>query len=54
MALVLSQVVCAVLLAVLGGRAGWVLDRCVGSAILGALFVGGVGGLLSIVKYFIH
>jgi len=41
-------------LAVLGARAGWVLDRRVGSAILGAIFVGGIGVLLSIVKYVIH
>jgi len=53
-ALVISQVFCVAVLAVLGARAGWVLDRRVGSAILGAIFVGGLGVLLSIVKYVIH
>jgi hypothetical protein len=53
-ALVGSQVFCVVLLAMLGARTGWVLDRRALSAILGALFVGGIGVLLSIVKHVIH
>ncbi|KUF10804.1 hypothetical protein [Pseudoponticoccus marisrubri] len=53
-ALVASQLHCVALLAVLGARAGWVLDHRVVPALLGALFVGGIGGLLSIVKYLIH
>lgn len=54
LALVLAQVFCVGLLAVLGARAGWVLDRRIFSAILGALFAGGIGVLLSVMKYFIH
>lgn len=53
-ALVASQVLCVALLAVLGARASWVLDRRVFPALLGALFVGGIGALLSILKYVIH
>ena len=53
-ALVASQLLCVVLLAVLGARAGWVLDQRLFPAILGAFFVGGIGGLLSVVKYVIH
>lgn len=53
-ALVLSQILCVALLAVLGARAGWVLDRRVIPSILGAVFAGGVGLLLSIVKHVIH
>jgi divalent metal cation (Fe/Co/Zn/Cd) transporter len=52
--LVLSQVLCVMLLAVLGARAGWVLDRRVVPAMLGAVFAGAVGTLLSLVKYVIH
>ena len=50
----LSQVLCVALLALLGGRAGWVLDRRVVPALLGAVFAGGVGVLLALVKYVIH
>lgn len=53
-ALVLSQAMCVTLLALLGGRAAWVLDRRLLPAILGAIFAGGVGLLLAIVKYVIH
>lgn len=53
-ALVASQVLCVALLALLGTRAGWVLDRRVIPAMLGALFAGGIGCVLSVVKYLIH
>lgn len=53
-ALVASQVLCVALLAVLGARASWVLDCRVFPALLGALFVGGIGALLSLLKYIIH
>jgi hypothetical protein len=53
-ALVSSQVLCVALLAALGARAGWVLDHRVLPAVLGALFVGGIGLFLSVVKYVIH
>ena len=53
-ALLLSQVLCVALLAVLGGRAGWVLDRRWVPAFFGAIFAGGIGLLLAIVKLVIH
>jgi len=53
-ALVLSQGLCVALLALLGARVGWVLDGKAGPAILGAVFAGGVGLALAILKYVIH
>lgn len=53
-ALLVSQLVCVALLVVLGARAGWVLEHRLVPTILGALFVGGIGLLLSVVKYAIH
>lgn len=53
-ALAASQVLCVSLLSLLGARAGWVLDQRVFPAILGAVFVGGIGFVLSVVKYVIH
>ncbi len=53
-ALLASHVLCIALLATLGARAGWVLDHRVVPAILGAFFVGGIGAVLSVVKYIIH
>jgi divalent metal cation (Fe/Co/Zn/Cd) transporter len=53
-ALVVSQLLCVALLVVLGARAGWVLDHRLAPTALGALFVGGIGVLLSVVKYVIH
>ncbi|EPX75787.1 hypothetical protein [Salipiger mucosus] len=53
-ALVLSRVLCVALLAVLGARAGWVIDRRILPATLGALLAGGIGILLSVVKHVIH
>lgn len=53
-ALVASQVLCVALLALLGARASWVLDRRVFLALLGALFAGGIGALLLLLKYVIH
>ncbi|GAB5433350.1 MAG: hypothetical protein EpisKO_27200 [Epibacterium sp.] len=53
-ALFLSQLICVTLLALLGGRAGWVLDRRLLPALLGAGFAGGVGLLLANLKHIIH
>ena len=53
-ALLASQVLCVTLLAMLGARAGWILDQRVIPAILWALFVGGIGAILSVFKYVIH
>ena len=52
--LMLSQVMSVTLLAVLGARVGWVLDRRVIPALLGAVFAGGIGLLLATLKYVIH
>jgi hypothetical protein len=49
-----SQIVCIAFLLLLGARVGWVLDRRVVSSALGALFAGGVGLLLAVMKYLIH
>lgn len=54
LALYLSQTSCVVFLLALGARVGWVLDRAVLSAVLGALFAGGVGLLLAGMKFLIH
>lgn len=53
-ALFMSQVLCVTLLAVLGARVGWVLDRRLVPALLGAVFAGGIGLLLSLIKHVIH
>lgn len=53
-AMVLSQVACVTLLAVLGARAGWVINRRIVPALLGGLATGGIGSLLAIVKHVIH
>ncbi|MEC3861236.1 hypothetical protein VK792_08070 [Mesobacterium sp. TK19101] len=53
-ALLSSQAVCIALLATTGARIGWVLDRSVMNALLGALFAGGIGLALAILKHLIH
>lgn len=53
-ALVVQKVLNIALFAVLGDRAGWVLDHCLVPTILGALFVDGIGVLLAVVKYVSH
>lgn len=53
-ALALSQAICVALLGVVGARIGWVLDQRVVPAVLGAVFAGGVGLGLAILKHLIH
>lgn len=53
-ALWVSQAICVVLLATIGARIGWVLDREIVKAVAGALFAGGVGVLLAVMKHVIH
>ena len=53
-ALFASQAVCVALLAAIGARIGWVLDRSVFRACAGALFAGGIGVLLAVMKHIIH
>lgn len=50
----LTQVYCTALLMLVGGRVGWRIDGSVLSAVLGALFAGGVGLTLAVLKYLIH
>lgn len=50
----LSQVTAILLLAVLGARAGWVIDRKASSSVLGGLFSGSIGLGLAVLKYLIH
>ena len=54
LAVLLSQWVCILLLLALGARAGWVIDRRIGPAILGGLFAGGIGVALSLMKLLTH
>lgn len=54
LAVLLSQIVCIGLLMLLGGRAGWVADGSTIRAVLGALFAGGIGLGLALLKVFIH
>jgi hypothetical protein len=53
-AVTVSQIICVGFLIVLGARVGWVLERTVVSAVLGAVFVGGVGLMLAVLKHVIH
>lgn len=53
-AVAVSQIICVGFLLLLGARVGWVLDRSVVSASLGAVAAGGVGLLLAGLKYVIH
>jgi len=53
-AIALSQVYCIGLLMLVGGRVGWRLDTSWLSAVLGALFAGGVGLALALLKHVIH
>lgn len=50
----LSQGVCVALLAFLGARVGWVIDRRFAPALLGGLFAGGLGVALALMKVVIH
>jgi hypothetical protein len=54
LAALLSQSVCVGLLMVLGGRVGWAEDHRILPTVLGALFSGGIGPALAILKLVIH
>lgn len=49
-----SQGVCIALLAFLGARVGWVIDRKFTPALLGGLLAGGLGVALALMKVAIH
>ncbi|HEY9019677.1 MAG: hypothetical protein ACU0CT_12705 [Paracoccaceae bacterium] len=53
-AVALSQGFCVALLMIFGARVGWVVDRALISAILGACCAGGLGVVLSAAKYLFH
>ena len=53
-AILVSQALCIGLLAFLGARVGWVIDAKASSTVLGALFAGGIGVALSVLKVLIH
>lgn len=53
-AVMLSQFYCVLLLMLVGARVGWRLDNAYLSAALGALFAGGVGLALALMKFVIH
>jgi hypothetical protein len=50
----LSQVICVGVLMAVGARVGWVLDQRAWPTLGGALFAGGIGLALALVKYVIH
>ena len=50
----LSQVYCTLLLMLVGARVGWRVDGKVLSVFLGAVFAGGVGLALAVMKHVIH
>lgn len=54
LALILSEASCILFLLALGARVGWVLDRAWLSSFLGALFTGGIGLVLALMKFVIH
>lgn len=54
MAVTMSQAYCTVLLMLVGARVGWRIDGTVRSAFLGAVFAGGVGLALALMKYVLH
>ncbi|THD82440.1 hypothetical protein E7811_15470 [Aliigemmobacter aestuarii] len=53
-ALLASQAVCVALLGAIGARIGYVLHRSIGRSFAGALFAGGIGVLLAVMKHVIH
>lgn len=50
----LSQLYCIALLLLVGARLGWRLDGAWLSAVLGAMFAGGVGLALAMLKFLLH
>jgi hypothetical protein len=50
----LSQLYCTLLLMLVGVRVGWRVDGGLPSAFMGALFAGGVGVALALLKFAIH
>ena len=53
-AVTVSQVYCIAILVVLGGRVGWVISRGPWLTLAGAVFSGGIGSALALLKYAIH
>lgn len=54
MAMVLSQLFCILILVIFGARVGWVISHGAGLPVLGALFAGGLGSALALLKYVIQ
>lgn len=54
LAILLAQAVAVALLGLVGGRVGWVVGQRVRSALLGALFTGGIGAALATMKHLMH
>lgn len=50
----LSQAFCIAILVLLGARVGWVIGHSWGLSLGGALFAGGIGTALALLKYAIH
>jgi len=54
MASVVSQLFCILILVIFGARVGWVISHGPWLPILGALFAGGLGSALALLKYVIQ
>lgn len=53
-AMLLSQLFCILILVIFGARVGWVISHGPWLPILGALFAGGLGSALALLKYAIQ
>ncbi len=53
-AVTLSQIYCIAILVVIGARVGWVISRGPWLTLAGAVFSGGIGCALAVLKYAIH
>lgn len=53
-ATMLSQVYCVAILVLFGARVGWVISRGLWLTITGALFAGGIGSALAVLRYLLH
>ena len=53
-AMLVSQLFCILILVIFGARVGWVISHGALLAVLGALFAGGLGSALALLKYAIQ
>ncbi len=53
-AMLVSQLFCILILVIFGARVGWVISHGASLPVLGALFAGGLGSALALLKYAIQ